>query len=73
MDIAHKRATVDADTIALGRSVRSVQRRIVAGGGTLALLVVGAFALVADHWIRQTASRSTACATPKRRSCSVPP
>jgi len=54
MDIAHKRATVDADTIALGRSVRSVQRRIVAGGGTLALLVVGAFALVADHWIRQT-------------------
>ena len=54
MDIAHKRATLDADTIALGRSVRSVQRRIVAGGGTLALLVVAAFAFVADHWIRQT-------------------
>lgn len=54
MNIAHKRATLDADTIALGRSVRSVQRRIVAGGGTLALLVVVAFGLVADHWIRET-------------------
>lgn len=54
MDIAHKRATLDVDTIALGRSVRSVQRRIVAGGGTFALLVVTAFALVTDHWIRET-------------------
>ena len=52
MDIAHKRATLDADTIALGRSVRSVQRRIVAGGGSLALAVVAAFALVAEHWMR---------------------
>ncbi|HKV51684.1 MAG TPA: methyl-accepting chemotaxis protein [Gemmatimonadaceae bacterium] len=54
MDIAHKRATVDADTIALGRSVRSVQRRIVAGGGTLALVLVAALAFVTDHWMRNT-------------------
>jgi methyl-accepting chemotaxis protein len=54
MDIAHKRATLDADTIALGRSVRSVQRRIVAGGGTLALVLVAALAFVTDHWMRNT-------------------
>lgn len=54
MDIAHKRATVDADTIALGRSVRSVQRRIVAGGGTLALVLVALLAFVTDRWMRNT-------------------
>lgn len=54
MDIAHKRTTLDADTIALGRSVRSVQRRIVAGGGTLALLLVAALAFITDHWLRDT-------------------
>ena len=50
MDIAHKHA--HAEALALGRSVRSVQRRIVAGGGTLALAAVAALALVTDRWMR---------------------
>lgn len=55
MDIAHKHAqSLDADTLALGRSVRSVQRRIVAGGGTLALVLVATLALLTDRWIRGT-------------------
>lgn len=52
VSIADKHAqTLDADTIALGRTVRSVQRRIVAGGGSIALALVAVLALATMHWL----------------------
>jgi len=51
MDTSHKHAApLDAEVLALGRSVRSVQRRIVVGGGTIALLIVGALVLAGLQW-----------------------
>ena len=47
----HKHASrLDADTIALG-SVRSVQRRIAAVGGIVALVLVGALAWGSSAWL----------------------
>jgi len=51
VSIADKHAQgLDADAIALGRTVRSVQRRIVAGGGGVALALVAALALAMLRW-----------------------
>jgi methyl-accepting chemotaxis protein len=47
----HVRAT-DADAMALGTTVRSVQRRIVAGGGAVALVIVVALAWAGMTWVQ---------------------
>lgn len=47
----HARST-DADTIALGATVRSVQRRIVAGGGAVALVTVVALSWSGMLWVQ---------------------
>ncbi len=49
----HKHALApDADSMALGTSVRSVQRRIVAGGGAVALVIVVVLAWAGMIWVQ---------------------
>lgn len=51
-DNPHKHALApDADTMALGTTVRSVQRRIVAGGGAVALVIVVVLAWSGMVWV----------------------
>jgi methyl-accepting chemotaxis protein len=51
-DNPHKHALApDADAMALGATVRSVQRRIVAGGGAVALIIVVVLAWSGMVWV----------------------
>jgi hypothetical protein len=52
-DTPHKHALAsDADAMALGTTVRSVQRRIVAGGGAVALVIVVVLAWSGIVWVQ---------------------
>jgi methyl-accepting chemotaxis protein len=58
-DNPHKHArTLDADAMALGTTVRSVQRRIVAGGGAVALIIVVVFAWSGMVWVESVLGAS---------------
>jgi len=53
LETSHKHAlSTDADAMALGATVRSVQRRIVAGGGGVALVIVVVLAWAGMAWVQ---------------------
>ena len=58
-DTPHKHAvSPDADAMALGATVRSVQRRIVAGGGAVALIIVVVLAWSGMVWVQSVLGAS---------------